>query len=346
MILWYHNLYKANTCERTYESTTYTDKSGGIFAPKKGERIKMMGDRYLIINADDFGMCHAHNAATVELFKCGGITSATIMTPCPAAREAAEFAARNPQLSIGVHLTTTAEWKSYRWGPVSGEARSLTDTDGFFYGSSARFAAHARIDEVERELIAQIETLHGVGVTPSHIDNHMGSLYGVASGDFSLLTLTLNIAGRYGLPFRFPTKIQGSAFSNGTLDIKIPELTVRRLLESFVAMAKEKNIPTPDYLVPGDWNGAQDESFDSYKEYMFELLRTIENGVSETYIHPAIECEEIKLITPNWHRRVWEHRLFSDSKTKEFINSLGIKTIGYRELDKMRRQGLKAVDTV
>lgn len=68
-----------------------------------------MSDKYLIINADDFGMCHAHNVATEELFKCGGISSATIMTPCPAATEATEFAKANPELSIGVHLTTTSE---------------------------------------------------------------------------------------------------------------------------------------------------------------------------------------------------------------------------------------------
>jgi hypothetical protein len=102
-------------------------------------------------------------------------------------------------------------------------------------------------------------------------------------------------------------------------------------------MVKEKKIATPDYLVPGDWKGEQDKSFENYREYMFELLRRLENGVSETYIHPAIECDEIKSITPMWHRRVWEHRLFSNVKTKEFISSLGIKLIDYRELKKIRR---------
>lgn len=296
-----------------------------------------MSERYLIINADDFGMCHAHNAATEELFRCGAITSATIMTPCPAAREAAEFAAKNPQFAIGVHLTTTAEWKSYRWAPISENSPSLVDEEGFFHRTSAKFAQNAKAHEVERELISQIKTLHGYGVNPSHMDNHMGSLYGVATGDFSLLKLTLDIAQRYDLPFRFPTKLPGAAFSNGTLDIKVSENTVRELLDSFVTMVKEKKIATPDYLVPGDWKGEQDKSFENYREYMFELFRRLENGVSETYIHPAIECDEIKSITPMWHRRVWEHKLFSDAKTKEFISSLGIKLIDYRELKKMRR---------
>ncbi len=295
-----------------------------------------MSDRYLIINADDFGMCHAHNAATEELFKCGGITSATIMTPCPAAREAAEFAAKNPEFAIGVHLTTTAEWKSYRWGPISKNSHSLVDSEGCFYKNSAQFAQNAKANEVERELIAQIKTLHGYGVTPSHMDNHMGSLYGVSTGDFSLLKLAFEIAERYDLPFRFPTKLPGEAFTNGTLDIKVSRAAVIAVLDSFVNTAREKKIATPDYLVPGDWIGDQDKSFENYREYMFDLIRHIENGVSETYIHPAVECDEIKSITPSWHRRVWEYKLFSDPKTKEFISSLGIRMIDYRKLKEMR----------
>ena len=46
-------------------------------------------ERYLIINADDFGMCHSANLAVMDLLKKGGITSATIMAPCPWAKEAA-----------------------------------------------------------------------------------------------------------------------------------------------------------------------------------------------------------------------------------------------------------------
>ena len=297
----------------------------------------MRTDRYLIINADDFGMCHAHNIATMELLECGGITSATVMAPCPAADEAVDFAVKNPHFSIGVHLTTTSEWQSYRWGPISQNSPSLCDDDGFFYKSSAQFSAVAKPDEVETELIAQIEKLCKLGLNPSHIDNHMGSLYGVANGDFSLLKLAIRIAGSYGLPFRFPAKISHGMLSNGTLDIKVPESTVRELIGSFVALTQECGVVTPDYLVPGDWKGEQDKSYENYREYIFEVYRGFDNGVTETYIHPAIECDEIKAITPMWHRRVWEHRLFSDPKTKEFIRSIGIKTINYRELEKMRK---------
>ena len=296
-----------------------------------------MSDKYLIINADDFGMCHAHNAATIELFKCGGITSATIMTPCPAAAEAAEFARANTEFSIGVHLTTTAEWQSYKWGPVSQNQTSITDANGHFFPSSLEFATCARVDEVERELVAQVEWLLARGVTPSHMDNHMGSLYGIASGNFSTLSAAINVANRYNLPFRFPTTLPDSAFSNGTINIKMKKDVVIKGFKTFVARIKELEIPTPDHVLPGDWNGAQDTSFENYKEYMLEHLRGIDNGISETYIHPALECDEIKAITPCWRRRVWEHRLFSDPKTIEFIDSLGITLINYRDIKAIRK---------
>jgi len=92
----------------------------------------------------------------------------------------------------------------------------------------------------------------------------------------------------------------------------------------------------PDYLIPGDWNGPQKDSFENYREYIYELYRTFEPGVTETYIHPAMECDELKAIFGRWQQRVWEYRLFSDPKTKQHIESLGIRLINYRDLKRMR----------
>ena len=294
-------------------------------------------DKYLIINADDFGMCRAHNIATEELLLSGGVTSATIMAPCPFAREAVDFAKENPSLSVGVHLTTTSEWKDYKWGPITKEAASLMDENGDFYRSSAEFANKSLQKEVETELIAQIELLMSLGLEPSHLDNHMGSLYGVTNGDFTHLNTVIKLAGRYALPFRFPSKLTSDSFSNQTLDIKISEEVVSKMLAPITEIIKKHGVVTPDYLIPGDWSGEQDKSYENYREYIFDLYRKFDNGVTETYIHPAVECDEIKAITPRWYRRVWEYRLFRDPKTSEYIKSLGIKLIGYKDLVKIKK---------
>ena len=40
------------------------------------------GARLLIINADDFGMCHAIDAAITRSLTAGVVTSTTLMVPC------------------------------------------------------------------------------------------------------------------------------------------------------------------------------------------------------------------------------------------------------------------------
>ena len=91
-----------------------------------------------------------------------------------------------------------------------------------------------------------------------------------------------------------------------------------------------------DFLIPGEWNGPQNDSYENYKEYFYELYKTFPNGITETYIHPALECDELKSITGAWHRRVWEHRLFSDPQTLQHIKACGIQLINYRDLKKMK----------
>ena len=294
-------------------------------------------DRYLIINADDFGMCRSANFAVFDLLKSGGITSSTIMAPCGWAPEAARFAKENPQFAIGVHLTTTAEWSNYRWGPVSETGcPSLRDEDGYFFHESDEFEQHADLAETETEVRAQIEKLIKLGLNPSHLDNHMGSLYGIATGRFDLLKKTIEIAGEYGLPFRLPMSFTDEQFSNKMLDIQVGREAIEGLFAQVTAYAQSLGVAMPDYLMPGDWEGPQADSFDNFREYIFEKYRGFPEGVIETYIHPAYETDELKGTSGCWERRVWEYKLFSDPKTQQFIKDIGIKLINYRDLAAMR----------
>lgn len=294
-------------------------------------------EKYLIINADDFGMCHAQNMAIEELFKCGGITSSTIMAPCSWALEAVRFAEKNPEFAVGVHLTTTSEWKNYRWTPVNtGNTASLRDKEGYMHSESDEFEKSADLGEVVSEISAQIDRLVSWGLKPSHADNHMGSLYGIATGRFELLAATVGLLGKYSLPFRLPTTFTEAQFGNAMLDIKVPKEMIEGLFAQFSELGKANKVAMPDYLMPGDWNGPQKDSYENYREYIYELYRSFEPGVTETYIHPAVESEELKGITASWQRRVWEYELFRDAQTRQHIDALGIKLISYRDLKKMR----------
>ena len=294
-------------------------------------------DKYLIINADDYGMCHSANLAVADLFQKGGITSATIMTPCCWAKEAGRWAAEHPEYAVGVHLTFTSEWGNYRWSPIAqGDTSSLRDSEDFMYHESDEFEKNCDIDQVEKEIRAQIERFKSFGVAPSHLDNHMGSLYGIETGRFELLNLTLAIAGEYGLPFRFPGTFVPEMFANDTLAVKIDLDMIKMFYDKVLAFAKANNVAMPDFLIPGEWNGPQNDSYENFKEYIYELYKSFPNGVTETYIHPALESDELKGITGAWHRRVWEHKLFSDPQTLQHIKACGIQLINYRDLSNMK----------
>src|SRR5215203_5789146 len=135
--------------------------------------------KLLIVHADDLGMTHSVNIATIKAFESGLVNSGSIMVPCPWLSEIATYARANPQADLGLHLTLTSEWTQFRWGPVSSRDRvaSLLDKDGYFRLTESEAAASADPKQVELEIVAQIEKARALGIQPTHLDSHMGTLY-------------------------------------------------------------------------------------------------------------------------------------------------------------------------
>lgn len=75
--------------------------------------------KLLIIHADDIGVAQGVNSASFSAFQKGSINSGSVMVPCPWFLEVAEFAQKNPDYDLGLHLTLTAEWKNYKWDGIS-----------------------------------------------------------------------------------------------------------------------------------------------------------------------------------------------------------------------------------
>src|SRR5260370_42286901 len=143
------------------------------------ERLGYAADaRVLILNADDFGMCHDQNEGVISGLKEGVFTSSTILVTCPWFEEAAAFARNNPEADLGVHLTLTAGWDRYKWGPVLGRRAvpSLVDERGYLWQTVAQVYEHARLDEAATELRAQIEKALAAGIDVTHLGSHMGTL--------------------------------------------------------------------------------------------------------------------------------------------------------------------------
>ncbi len=296
-------------------------------------------DRYLIINADDLGAFQCGNAAVMDLLtdEHSALTSSTVMAPAPWAPQACRFAAKNPQLAIGVHLTLTSEWSSLRWGPVNSEnTASLRDEEGYFPHGTLAAEQNADIDEVKAELRAQIERCRTLGLNPSHADNHMGSLYGIATGRWELLAATLETLAPYRLGFRLPASVADIDFGNSMLGIGTDADFTRTAAAKMVEAAAAAHIALPDHLLPGEWGGPQDESYENYQDYLYALYENLPAGITETYLHPALEADELKDACGRWQFRVWEYRIMKDPKTKQHVEAHGIKLINYRDLARMR----------
>jgi predicted glycoside hydrolase/deacetylase ChbG (UPF0249 family) len=101
-------------------------------------------DRVAIIHTDDIGMCQANVEAFADLNGVGIISSGAVMVPCTWFLQAASYAREHNQADLGIHLTLTSEWKTYRWGPISSRdpASGLVDEEGYFYHLTRPAARH------------------------------------------------------------------------------------------------------------------------------------------------------------------------------------------------------------
>ncbi|MFF0342270.1 carbohydrate deacetylase [Kribbella sp. NPDC004875] len=132
-----------------------------------------MAEVRLVVQGDDFGMCHAVNVGTVEAFRHGIVTQASTMAACPWFTEAAALA-REFGIPLGVHQTLTCEWDFLRWRPLT-DGVSLVGEDGTFRRTVAEAEAAITLDDAVRELTAQVGKFAAEGVEVEYLDLHMGS---------------------------------------------------------------------------------------------------------------------------------------------------------------------------
>src|SRR5499427_9779250 len=164
------------------------------------ERLGYPADsKLLILHADDLAVAHAEDAASLDALDTRAVSSASIMIPCPWLTEVADYAKAHPDADLGLHLTLTAEWKTYRWGPIESKDKvsSLLDPDGYLWPEVAPALQHIKAEDAERELRAQVEHAMAAGIHPTHLDSHMGVLF--ARPD--LTAVYIKVAHDYKLPF-------------------------------------------------------------------------------------------------------------------------------------------------
>ncbi|GAB3632829.1 carbohydrate deacetylase [Microbacterium shaanxiense] len=289
--------------------------------------------RVIILNADDFGMCHAANEAITDLLAAGHLDSSTIMLPCAWAPEALAFAAAHPEMSVGVHLVLTSEWSRYRWRPLTGGGTSLVDRAGFFPADVRAVEENAAIGDVSAELAAQLGAALAAGVDVTHLDNHMGSVYGLHTGR-DLLEPVFALAARHGLPFRLPRIVDGLQLGEA----------MQPALDRATAAADAAGIVILDRLWTHPFELAgegtdREETYEQIREGFLGLLRAVPAGVTEIYLHPMVDGHELRAaVDYGAAKRGYERRLLADPLVHETIEKEGLIRISWRALREVQRR--------
>jgi predicted glycoside hydrolase/deacetylase ChbG (UPF0249 family) len=236
------------------------------------------------------------------------------MVPCPWLSEIAAYARANPQADLGLHLTLTSEWTRLRWGPVTPNDRvsSLLDKDGYFRLTESEAAQKANPKEVELEIRAQIERAKALGIVPTHLDSHMGTLY----QNKELFDVFLRVAREYKLPVRV-AKEWGPRIEVLQAAITPNDVFIDRVLDINPQVA------------PLDW-----------AKFYSDEIRKLQPGVTEVVIHLAYDDGEMRGATfdhPDWGA-AWRQRdfdFFTSDAFRKLLQENQIKLITWREVGKL-----------
>jgi predicted glycoside hydrolase/deacetylase ChbG (UPF0249 family) len=280
------------------------------------ERLGLARDaKLLIVHADDVGMTHSVNAATIKALESGGVNSASIMVACPWFPEIADYAKTHPEADLGLHLTLTSERVYYRWGPVAPRDRvtSLVDENGYFHHD---WTAATRIEpkDVEQEIRAQIERAYAMGIRPTHLDSHQYRLYQNGKELFDAL---VRVAHEKRLPF-FVVRDWFAEHPYLESELSPADIVIDHTV-------------TIDPSVPAE----------KWAEFYRTAIKNLQPGVTEFVIHVAFADEEMRAATrerDTWGA-AWRQRDFDFFTSAEFRESLQqekIRLVTWRELARAR----------
>ena len=261
--------------------------------------------RVLIINADDFGMYPAVNAAVIRSIEDGIASSCSLMAPCPAAPHAMDLLRQHPRIPFGIHLTLVCDIPGIRWGPLAAreEVSSLLSETGELFTpvQLPGLLVQARLDEVELEFRAQVNAVADAGLTPTHLDWHCLA----DGGRDDIFDLTVALASEYGLAER------------AWLD------PARRKL-------RQRGLPSVDHEFLDSFGLDIDGKSGRYAK----LLHDLPAGLSEWAVHPALGDEQSQMVDPGWRVRRTDYDFLTSPQANALLENERIVVIDYRTIQR------------
>ena len=275
--------------------------------------------KLLIIHADDVGVSHSQTKATFDAMKKGLVTSTSMMVPTGWSAEVGEMAKEMPDADIGIHITLTNEWHNFNWGPEAGRMAvpGLANEKGNMYPDCAQVTENASPEEVEKEIRAQIKAANQMGITPSHLDSHMGCIF-------------------YGRPEYLKSYLKIAQ------ELNIPAMINQQMVDGIIkpnsSLFEGINVnmfPIVDQLFmaePNDYNTGMEA-------FYTKSLNNLTSGLNVILVHLAFDDEEMNAVTKghDTYHAPWrqaDYDFFTSEKARELLNKNNVKLVTWREVGK------------
>jgi chitin disaccharide deacetylase len=278
------------------------------------ERLGYSSDaKLLIVHADDLGVTHSVNAASIRALEIGLVNSASMMVPCPWFPEIAAYARTHPEADLGLHLTLTSERTFYRWGPVNPKDKvpSLVDAYGYFH---LNWTETTRINpaEAEAEMRAQVELAKALGVKPTHLDSHQYRLI----GNRDLFQAFVRIGREY----------------------KLPIFVARNWFPMYPHL--ESCLSPDDVVIDRTASIGPDIPPEKWDAYYTDVIRGLTPGVTVLIIHIGYDDEEMRAFSrdrdtwgASWRQRDFD--LFTSNKFRQLLAENKVKLVTWREIGRL-----------
>jgi hypothetical protein len=277
--------------------------------PTYGEKLGWgPNDRVLILHVDDAGMSHESNVGAIRALEEGVANSTSIMMPCPWVGEFVEYLKKNPEVDAGLHLTHTAEWDLYRWGPLAGKSTvpGLVDPQGCLWDGVRDVIDNANPDEVEAEIRAQIDRAESLGIKPTHLDSHMGTV------------------------FENPAFFE--RYAKVGIEKGIPVLMVGGMNEDMEKLIWNGGLPVIDYVHTDSYDWKTTDKTDRY----IDAIKNLKPGITEIIMHCTEPSPTIELITGGRTHLYGDLFAMIDPAVKKAVEEEGVILTTWRELKQRR----------
>lgn len=272
--------------------------------------------KYLIINADDFGYNEEQNSAIIELLRDNLITSTSLLTVAPNAKDAVDFS-KNNNIDVGVHLTINSDDENKKW-------QSLSNGNSFKNGlphSQKDLIFKTSRRDVREELEKQYRFIVDNGGAVDHADNHCATLYGINGRRFYIDAF--DFCAQHKLPYRFP---KTSGFLERQFGRKVPEI-VKKYQQMIVRAGEKRGVKMLDDLVSNPWSISRIGDYNTLEKYYLDAVDNCIDGVTEMFLHPALPVEGNQ---GEWQKRVFEYQILKSGCLLDRAKQKGISVVSWK----------------